>query len=274
MPELPEVETTRSGLASHVIDAVVKKVIVRESRLRWPIPSSLAAKLKGLRIEGLSRRGKYLLFATVDGWLMVHLGMSGSLRLENKDNAPKKHDHVDICLDNGFIVRYCDPRRFGSMLWIDRGESTKPQHKLLDHLGPEPLSDEFDGDWLYDRSRKRKSAIKALIMDSKQVVGVGNIYANEALFYAGIRPTKAAGKVNRAAYQSLAQHIKQVLSRAIEQGGTTLQDFIGSDGQPGYFKQSLMVYGRGGEPCQVCDQELKEIKLGQRATVYCPHCQK
>ena len=270
MPELPEVETTRRGVAPYSRGQVVRDVLVREPRLRWPVPANLPALLQGQRITEVERRAKYLLFRTDPGTLLVHLGMSGSLRIIEGDVEPQKHDHIDIVLRSGARLRYNDPRRFGCMLWLAPGG----KHPLLDHLGPEPLSNAFDGDLLYRRSRGRKGPVKNFIMDGKVVVGVGNIYANEALFLAGVRPDRAAGRISRARYQALAQDIKQVLTSAIEQGGTTLRDFVGGDGKPGYFAQQLYVYGRGGLPCKRCGAELREVRISQRTTVYCVTCQR
>jgi formamidopyrimidine-DNA glycosylase len=270
MPELPEVETTRRGILPHARGEKIAAVTVREPRLRWPVPLEIGRLLPGATIEDIQRRGKYLLFRTDAGTLIVHLGMSGSLRVITEDQAPAKHDHVDIELASGKRLRYNDPRRFGCMLWT----LTEPaDHELLRKLGPEPLQQEFDAEHLYRLSRKRKAPVKTFIMDSKVVVGVGNIYANEALFMAGIRPGKAAGRVSRAGYVALVLSIKSVLAAAIEQGGTTLRDFVGGDGKPGYFKQQLNVYGRGGQPCRHCAMELAESRLGQRSTVYCRNCQ-
>lgn len=270
MPELPEVETTRRGIAPHIIGKHLQTAVVRHTGLRWPV-EELDRLMAGQRLSAIDRRGKYLLFRFERGVLLGHLGMSGSLRILSQPQAPGAHDHIDLVFDNGTLLRYTDPRRFGAMLW-----TTLPveEHTLLAHLGPEPLEDSFSGDYIYQRSRKRSQAIKTFIMDSKVVVGVGNIYANEALFRAGIRPTLPAGKVSAAAYERLVADIKAVLSEAIRQGGTTLRDFIGGDGKPGYFKQELQVYGRGGEPCRRCGKVLKEVKLGQRATVYCTSCQR
>lgn len=270
MPELPEVETTRRGVEPYSRGQRILRVEVREPRLRWPVPPELPARLSGEVIESVDRRAKYLLLRTGAGTLMVHLGMSGSLRVVGRDDPPARHDHVDIILESGRILRYNDPRRFGSYLWLEPGES----HPLLAQLGPEPLGDEFDGDRLYRLSRGRKGPVKTFIMDGKIVVGVGNIYANEALFQAGIRPDRAAGRVSLARYRVLAEVIKQVLTSAIEQGGTTLRDFVGGDGKPGYFAQQLYVYGREGQPCKRCGQILKKCTLGQRTTVYCVACQR
>lgn len=273
MPELPEVETTRRGIQPHIEGKRIAELLVRERRLRWPIPSGLEARLRGAAIERTERRGKYLLLKIADGSLIIHLGMSGSLRVlePGTDAALKTHDHVDLTLDDGTRLRYHDPRRFGCILWQPDPVS---EHPLLAGLGPEPLSPAFNGEQLFALSRGRRAPIKAFVMDSKVVVGVGNIYANEALFFAGINPQRAAGKISLARYERLVDCIKRVLARAIEVGGTTLRDFTGSDGKPGYFAQSLQVYGRGGEPCNNCGRALKESRLGQRSTVYCGHCQR
>jgi formamidopyrimidine-DNA glycosylase len=270
MPELPEVETTRRGVEPYSRGCTVETLVVREPRLRWPVPDDLPDRLRGQLIEAVERRGKYLLFRTASGSLMVHLGMSGSLRVQDRAEPPLQHDHVDILMHEGHCLRFNDPRRFGSFLWLPHGES----HPLLSHLGPEPLSGGFDGDYLYRRSRGRRGPVKSLVMDGKVVVGVGNIYANEALFLSGIHPARAAGRVSRARYGVLAEHIKRVLTSAIEQGGTTLRDFVGGDGKPGYFAQQLFVYGRGGQPCKRCGATLREVRIGQRSTVYCVACQR
>ena len=269
MPELPEVETTRRGISPHVLGREVRKVIVRESRLRWPVPSHLNQHLTGARITLVSRRAKYLLIETNRGILMVHLGMSGSLRIMPAETPPLFHDHIDVMLDDGQCLRYHDPRRFGSFHWL---EGLK--HPLLDHLGPEPLSNSFNGLYLYERSRGRQVSVKQFVMDGKIVVGVGNIYANEALFMAGIHPARAAGRVGLGRYESLVGTIKTVLGDAIEQGGTTLRDFVGGDGSPGYFAQQLRVYGRQGQPCRACTSVLREIRQSGRSTVLCPKCQR
>lgn len=270
MPELPEVETTRRGIAPHLQGQRVSRVVVRDRRLRWPIPDDLDARLSGQRIVEVQRRAKYLLINAEAGTLICHLGMSGNLRLVPVDQPPLKHEHVDIELESGVALRYTDPRRFGAMLW-----STDPHaHELLKRLGPEPLTDLFDGERLFQLSRGRMMAVKPFIMDNAVVVGVGNIYATEALFAAGIDPRREAGGVSRARYLRLAQEIKRILANAIERGGTTLRDFIGGDGQPGYFQQELFAYGRGGEPCKVCGRALREVRLGQRASVFCGTCQK
>jgi formamidopyrimidine-DNA glycosylase len=270
MPELPEVETTRRGIAPHLEGHRVTRVIVRERRLRWPIPEDLDVRLSGQRIERVGRRAKYLLIEAECGTLIGHLGMSGSLRLVEAGLPAAKHEHVDIELDSGLALRYHDPRRFGALLW-----STDPlEHELLRRLGPEPLGGEFDGERLYALSRGKQVAVKPFIMDNAVVVGVGNIYASEALFAAGIDPRRAAGSISRARYLKLAGEIQRILAQAIDCGGTTLRDFVGGDGKPGYFQQELFVYGRGGEFCKVCGSTLREVKLGQRASVYCPRCQR
>lgn len=271
MPELPEVETTRRGIEPHVRDQRVNRVVVRQPRLRWPIPAELSELLSAQTIQRVDRRGKYLLVRFTHGTLLIHLGMSGSLRLIPIGQAVDKHDHVDIELSSGYALRYTDPRRFGAMLWHEGDVET---HELLVELGPEPLTDDFDGAYLFERSRGRSAPVKAFLMDSHIVVGVGNIYANEALFSAGIRPDRAAGRISQARYSVLVDEVKRVLARSIKQGGTTLRDFVGGDGNPGYFAQQLNVYGRGNEPCVVCKTELDEIRLGQRSTVYCRRCQK
>ena len=271
MPELPEVETTRRGIEPHLLRQTIKKVILRQTRLRWPVPRNLNQKLAGQPVLALQRRGKYLLVTTPRGSLILHLGMSGSIRILPVNTPPEKHDHLDIVLTNGQCLRFRDPRRFGAVLFT----SADPlQHKLLRHLGPEPLSRAFNGKYLYEESRGRKVAVKLFIMNSKVVVGVGNIYASEALFLAGIHPKRISGRLTRERYDKLARAIKKVLRAAIRQGGTTLRDFTASDGKPGYFRQKLNVYGRAGQPCNVCSTPIRQITLGQRSSYYCPHCQK
>ncbi|MCR9105305.1 MAG: bifunctional DNA-formamidopyrimidine glycosylase/DNA-(apurinic or apyrimidinic site) lyase [Gammaproteobacteria bacterium] len=270
MPELPEVETTRRGIEPHCRGKQVRDLVVRERRLRWPVPAYLAEVLVGAQLQAIDRRAKYLLMRTARGTLMIHLGMSGSLRIVAPDAVPAAHDHIDIVLEGSLCLRFNDPRRFGSFHWLAPGAPAP----LLDHLGPEPLSDAFDGELLYARARGRKGAVKNFIMDGKVVVGVGNIYASEALFLSGIRPDRAAGRISLARYERLAQHIKQVLTTAIEQGGTTLRDFVGGDGKPGYFAQQLLVYGRGGQACKRCGGVLREVRLGQRSSVFCLACQR
>ncbi len=271
MPELPEVETTRRGIAPHLIGQRVQRVVVRNARLRWPIPEDLDVRLSGQQIVSVERRAKYLLIGAEVGTLISHLGMSGSLRMVEAGTPVAKHDHVDIELESGLVLRYTDPRRFGAMLW---SIESPLQHALLQKLGPEPLLDDFSVNHLYECSRGRSIAVKPFIMDNAVVVGVGNIYASEALFAAGIDPRRAAGSLSKARYAKLTAEIKRILAWAIEQGGTTLRDFVGGDGKPGYFQQKLFVYGRSGQPCLGCATELREIKLGQRASVYCPKCQR
>ncbi len=270
MPELPEVETTRRGIAPHIEGKRVSDVIVRHHQLRWPVPRALKKKLSGHRINSVSRRAKYLLLGFDHGTLILHLGMSGSLRIIEKEIAAEKHDHVDIVLEGGRALRLTDPRRFGAVLWT---RDDPNRHELIAHLGPEPLSDAFNSDYLYQQSRKRKSSIKQFIMDGKIVVGVGNIYASESLFLAGINPKRIAGKISRERFDKLADAIKKVLAAAIEQGGTTLRDFVGGDGKPGYFAQQLNVYDRKGDPCPVCGTPVRQFMLGQRSTYYCHKCQ-
>lgn len=271
MPELPEVETTRRGIEPHLRGRRIVDVAIRESRLRWPVPVQIGELLVGQTVTEVQRRGKYLLVPFSNGRLILHLGMSGSLRIVPVEMPVMKHDHIDIALDSGQALRYTDPRRFGAMLWQGADE---PEHILLAGLGPEPLTDAFDGAYLFERSRGRSAAVKTFLMDSHIVVGVGNIYANEALFGAGIRPDRAAGRIALPRYDQLAEQVKFVLQRSITQGGTTLRDFVGGDGKPGYFQQQLQVYGRGGEACRICFEELVETRLGQRSTVYCRRCQR
>lgn len=271
MPELPEVVVTLKGVLPHIQEKCISDVTVRDGRLRWPVPENLPELLAQQRLLGGRQRAKYLLFQFERGYLMVHLGMSGNLRVVPFGTPAGKHDHVDIQFGHDVVLRFTDPRRFGSVLWV---EGAPEEHQLLRHLGPEPFEPSFDGERLYKMSRGKTTSVKQFVMDNKVVVGVGNIYANESLFLSGIRPKKAAGRISRKQFDGLAENIKAVLGRAIEQGGTTLKDFVGNDGKPGYFKQQLYVYGRGGEACLRCETSLKEIRLGQRSTVYCPSCQK
>ncbi|WP_447729164.1 bifunctional DNA-formamidopyrimidine glycosylase/DNA-(apurinic or apyrimidinic site) lyase [Pseudoxanthomonas suwonensis] len=271
MPELPEVETTRRGLAPHVEGRRVTAVTLRRPDLRWPIPPEVPRELPGRRIAAVRRRAKYLLLDTEAGdSALLHLGMSGMLRVLPPQTPVNAHDHVDIALDSGRVLRFTDPRRFGCLLWQPAGTI----HELLQDLGPEPLSDDFDGDWLFARSRGRSAPVKAFLMDQRIVVGVGNIYAAESLFRAGISPLRAAGKVSRARYIALAEAVKEILGYAITRGGTTLRDFLNPDGAPGYFEQELAVYGRGGLPCPACGTPLREASIGQRTSTWCPRCQR
>ena len=270
MPELPEVETTRRALEPLLVGETIAALEIREPRLRWPVNPELPARLKQRRIISLQRRGKYLLIETDAGTLIWHLGMSGSLRFLENPGAPAAHDHVDIVLESGARVRFNDPRRFGS---VDL--STVPeQHWLLENLGPEPLSQDFDVEYLITACRGRRVAVKVLLMNSRVVTGVGNIYANEALFHARIHPTRAAGRISRRRLGTLVVGVKRVLNSAISAGGTTLRDYVSGDGRPGYFQQTLTVYGRGGAECVECGTAIKHITLGQRATYYCPRCQR
>ena len=271
MPELPEVEITLRGLAPHLLGQRISGVIIRNPHLRWPVPENLPKLLQGLTIHSLSRRAKYLLVDCGRGTLILHLGMSGSLRILPTDAAIEKHDHFDLLLANGLLMRLRDPRRFGAVLWH---EGDPAQHPLLINLGPEPLKDNFDGDYLYRATRKRSAAIKLVIMDNHIVVGVGNIYANEALFRSGIRPQLSADKLSKPRCARLVQTIRETLTEAIALGGSSLRDFVNSDGKPGYFQQHYWVYGRTGEPCLTCGASIKQIKQGQRSSFFCPVCQK
>jgi formamidopyrimidine-DNA glycosylase len=271
MPELPEVETSRRGIMPHVLGQTITAVVIRDHRLRWPIPKQLATGAKSQRIERINRRGKYLLLETGAGCIIIHLGMSGSLRVCTPDTVPEKHDHVDFVFGNGKVLRLRDPRRFGAVLWTS-GDPHK--HKLLKELGPEPLGEAFNADYLYRQTRGRSASIKSVIMNSHIVVGVGNIYACESLFIAGINPKRKAGTLSSARCEKLVSAIRQVLAAAIEQGGTTLRDFVREDGQPGYFKQHLYVYGRAGEPCLTCGANIHQFTQQQRSTFYCTHCQR
>ena len=269
MPELPEVETTLRGIEPYMKDRRIRSVQVRDRRLRWPVPESVQ-NAAGQTVLGMQRRAKYMLIQVGTGTLLIHLGMSGSMRVLTEPVEPGKHDHFDIVMDDS-TIRFNDPRRFGAFLWW---EDPVDQHPLLANLGPEPLSADFDGEHLYRMSRQRKLAVKNFIMDGKVVVGVGNIYASEALFMAGIHPNRAAGRVSSARYNGLAEAIRDVLHRAIRQGGTTLRDFADSDGSPGYFAQELLVYGRAGQECFQCNAPVRQKVIGQRSSFYCVNCQR
>jgi len=271
MPELPEVETTRRGLAAHLIGLSIKDVIVRNAKLRWPIPDNLHSLLRGRTILSVQRRAKYILMDCSDGTLILHLGMSGSLRILPSDVPPEKHDHFDLVLSNSSVMRLRDPRRFGAVLW-DSGDVFT--HPLLASLGPEPLEDKFNERYLHKISRGRNVSIKQFIMNNHMVVGVGNIYANEALFRAGIKPQLTAGKLSLPRCAKLVEEIRTTLTEAIDLGGSTLRDFVNSSGQPGYFQQHYWVYGRSGEACRRCGSPIKQIKQGQRTSFYCCICQK
>lgn len=270
MPELPEVETTRLGLLP-LLGVTVSRVAVRQPRLRWPVPDDLAQQLTGHPLLALERRAKYILARFEHGTLLLHLGMSGRICLLAEDEAPGKHDHVDIHFADGQLLRLRDPRRFGAVLWM---QGDPQQHALLSSLGPEPLQDAFDADWLYRRTRKRAVAIKIAIMDSHLVVGVGNIYASESLFRAGIHPETPAGKLSRASCQRLVEEIKATLQDALKAGGSSLRDFFGADGNPGYFQQRYFVYARTDQPCRVCASPIQTLRQGQRSTFFCAHCQR
>jgi formamidopyrimidine-DNA glycosylase len=271
MPELPEVETTCRGISPHIIDNPITSVIVREKRLRWPIPPQIKANLVSHTIQQVSRRAKYiLLYTETRGNVIMHLGMSGFIRVLPTQQTPEKHDHFDMCFQDGCCLRFTDPRRFGAILWTKEDPLC---HPLLNNLGPEPLSPSFNTDYLYDRSRTRKVSAKQFIMNANIVVGVGNIYASEALFAAGIHPNRLANRISYACYDKLVRSIKKILLAAIKKGGTTLKDFKNSDGKPGYFKQNLKVYGRKDQACFICEHKINAIVLGQRSTYYCPQCQ-
>lgn len=272
MPELPEVETTCRGIAPHIMRQRIKAIVARQTKLRNTVPVKALNKYAvGHAITAVSRRGKYLLLTVGVGHILIHLGMSGSLRVLQQGAPIRAHDHIDIIFSNGLLLRFTDPRRFGVFDWV---EGDPLQHQLLAKLGPEPLTDQLSGLELYKRSRKRSIAVKQFIMDSHIVVGVGNIYANEALFRAGIHPLRQAGRIGLIRYDRLVEEIKRTLGQAIKVGGTTLRDFTGGNGEPGYFKQSLFVYGRAGKPCKRCNRALEEVRLADRSTVYCPRCQK
>lgn len=269
MPELPEVEVSRLGIQPWLVGQTVTRVVVRHRQLRWPVPEALCL-LEGCPITQVTRRAKYLLLHSTLGTAILHLGMSGRLRILPVGTPPVLHDHVDIELANGQLLRLHDPRRFGAVLWT---EGDALAHPLLASLGPEPLTDAFNPDYLWQRSRRRHSAVKPWLMDNHMVVGVGNIYANEALFATRIDPRRAASSLSEAECAALVAAIKTVLQRAIAQGGTTLRDFTRADGKPGYFVQELAVYGRAGEGCVVCGHPLESLRQAQRTTFFCPYCQ-
>lgn len=270
MPELPEVETTRQTLAPHLVNQRIRTAIVRNAALRVPVPRALPRLVAGATIRTVDRRGKYLLIGCDAGTLIVHLGMSGRLWLVDAESTIDPHDHFDLVLENGRAVRLRDPRRFGLVLW-QKGNPL--EHPLLAGIGPEPLSAAFDGAWLYRVTRNRAAAVKLVLMDSHVVAGVGNIYASEALFRAGINPKLPARRIGRARYDLLAEKIRETLEAAIQAGGSTLRDFVGGDGRAGYFQDEHLVYGRGGAPCARCGTAIRELRQGQRSTFYCPVCQ-
>ena len=271
MPELPEVETTRRGISPEIENHIISKIVVRNRNLRWPIQKGLNSKLSGQRIFSVTRRAKYLILKTNIGSLILHLGMSGSLRILPNSAPVEKHDHFEIQFKDGYCLRLRDPRRFGAVFWC---KDDPLKHKYLINLGPEPLEKLFNAELLFEKSRKRKTTIKQFIMDANIVVGVGNIYASESLFLAGISPKRPAGKITKQNAKDLTAAIKKILKQAIKQGGTTLKDFKSSDGKPGYFQQKLKVYDRKNEACLTCKKPIKQITLGQRSTFYCSSCQK
>lgn len=271
MPELPEVEITCRGIAPHIINQPVKKLIIRETRLRWPIPAEIIEKqLMNQRIVSVSRRAKYICIQNANGYLIIHLGMSGTLQIFPENSGIKKHDHFDCVLGNGQILRFNDPRRFGCILWAKEPS----QLAIISNLGPEPLSKEFTGNYLYQKACHRQVSIKEFIMNNQIVVGVGNIYASESLFLAGIHPQLPAKLLNPSKAKDLCKAIKQTLEKAILHGGTTLKDFYQSNGKPGYFAQELKVYGRKDKPCFHCKKPIESIRIGQRMSYFCPRCQK
>lgn len=270
MPELPEVETSRRGIAPHILGKTFKDVVVRQPQLRWPVPVELADRVRGSSLDHLDRRGKYLLLATANGTAILHLGMSGNLRICSADQPVLKHDHVDFLFTDGTLMRFNDQRRFGAVLWTNQPAE---QHPLLAELGPEPLSNAFNARYLLERCRNRRTPIKSLIMDSHIVVGVGNIYASESLFMAGLHPNRPASTLDLICCEQLCAAIKAVLQWAIDQGGTTLRDFVNAQGKPGYFQQSLSVYGRAGLACLKCAEPIQQLKIGQRASYFCQTCQ-
>jgi formamidopyrimidine-DNA glycosylase len=270
MPELPEVETSRRGISPYLVGQRIDNIVIRERSLRWPISTDIDEQLPGATVDSVGRRAKYLLFNTRAGTAIVHLGMSGSVFIVERGTPAGVHDHFDIELDSGKSLRFRDPRRFGSLHWSD----DPAQHWLLRELGPEPLSNDFSGEYLWLMSKGRRVAVKQFIMNASIVVGVGNIYASESLFLAGIHPRRAAGRIAEHRYDSLATTIKEVLEKAIDAGGTTLRDFYGGDGEAGYFQQELEVYGRDGQPCLRCKRPVSVIVLGQRSTFYCKACQR
>lgn len=277
MPELPEVEVTRRGVAPHIEGRVVEQVIARREGLRWPFPASLGELLAGKRILHTGRRGKYLLIGFEHGTLIVHLGMSGHLRVLPPGIEPRKHDHFDLVVngpDGRQVLRLHDPRRFGAVLWHGKDEGELDEHMLLRGLGVEPLGEEFSGALLHRETRRRSAPIKQVLLAGDIVVGVGNIYACESLFRAGISPKTAASRISRARYDRLAEAIREVLAAAIVQGGSTLRDFIAVNGQSGYFQQTYFVYDRAGVPCRNCGAPVRQIKQGQRSTFYCAQCQR
>jgi formamidopyrimidine-DNA glycosylase len=271
MPELPEVETTRRGLLPHVVGRSVRDVVVRNPNLRWPVPKDLRRRVRGERVRDIRRRGKYLLFDFARGHLLVHLGMTGRLTVVPAKTAPRKHDHVDLVLDDGKVLRFNDARRFGTVLWL---ETPAEEHALLRDLGLEPLEAGFTGEKLRSRAKGRRVAVKQFLMNGEIVTGVGNIYASEALFRAGIHPSRSAGQISAPRWERLAQSIRVTLESAIDSGGSTLRDFVSAEGRPGYFQHRHAVYGRAGKACPACKTPIRALRHGQRSTFFCPRCQK
>jgi formamidopyrimidine-DNA glycosylase len=271
MPELPEVETTRRGLLPHLVGRTIRDVVVRNPNLRWPVPKDLSRRLRGERVRDIRRRGKYLVFDFANGHLIVHLGMSGRLTVVPASTAPRKHDHVDLVLDDGRVLRFNDARRFGTMLWT---RTPAEEHALLRDLGLEPLEKSFSGAALRERAKGRRVAVKQFLMNGAVVTGVGNIYASEALFHAGIHPERSAGAISAPRWQRLAKSIRVTLESAIDSGGSTLRDFVTVDGKPGHFQHRHAVYGRAGKACPACKATIRSVRQGQRSTFYCPRCQK
>lgn len=271
MPELPEVETTCRGIAPLITGETISKAIVRNRNLRWPVTAGLNGKIAEQSITRVWRRGKYVLLTLDRGSLIIHLGMSGHLSIVDLKQEPGKHDHVDLCFKNRSVLRFHDPRRFGALLWTSKNPL---DHKLLVSLGPEPLAPEFSAEYLFTSTRKRKRIIRDSLLDGRLVAGVGNIYANESLFRAGIDPRRAAGKISKTRYEKLVSQLIAVLEAGIAAGGTTLRDFKGSDGRPGYFQQQLNVYGRSGEPCPQCGQPIASESRGGRSLFFCRRCQR
>ena len=271
MPELPEVETTRRGLLPHVVGRSIQDVVVRNPNLRWPVPGDLRRRLRGARVRDIRRRGKYLLFDLPRGHLLVHLGMSGRLTVVPATTAPRKHDHVDLVLDDGKALRFNDARRFGTVLWL---QTPAEDHALLAGLGLEPLEPSFDGRALRARAKGRRVSVKQFLMNGAIVTGVGNIYASEALFHAGVHPERSAGAISAARWERLAKSIRATLESAIASGGSTLRDFVTIEGKPGRFQHRHAVYGREGKACPTCKAKIRALRQGQRSTFFCPRCQK
>jgi formamidopyrimidine-DNA glycosylase len=271
MPELPEVETTRRGIAPYLVGRVITRVVVRQPRLRWPIPAAVSEGLTGYTVLQVSRRAKYLLLRTEAGTALLHLGMSGSLRIVPAKEPPSRHAHLDLVLDDGRCLRLSDPRRFGCLLWAGPDPM---RHPLLAGLGPEPLEPRFSGRYLHDTARGRRVPVKSFLMNGRIVVGVGNIYASESLFLAGIHPARAAGRIGLERYERLASAVREVLTESIEAGGTTLRDFVHSDGNPGYYSTRLRVYERAGKPCERCGKPIRHRTIGQRSSYFCAACQR